>query len=179
MIAPVAVIAQAPSSINGSIIEVQVTSGSGIFADRGWFTLILNRDSNTYNIIGWTSDVIDSNGSFTYSGSGNIGTLNINDSATGIVSGISLSFTSSTSGTYQLSNQFGHQTGAFFAMLPNARGYPTVRSGMNLGYWVYFGNWPWVYIAGSGWAYLWPEADGLYVLPAYNFPIFCLETPGT
>lgn len=178
--APLAAFAQAPASINGAIFDMAISSGGGAFASHGWFTVIVG-GGNTYEIRDEYNQV-ESSGTYTYSRSGSNpaqATVVLSDPAAGLAITATLNFSHPGQGSYSFSNQFGHQAGSFIAMLPNARGYPTIAMDTNLEAWIYFGPWPWAYMAGiGGWVYLWPEADGLYILPTFDFPTFCLVSPG-
>jgi len=105
----------APSSINGNIYKVTVTSGSGFYATSGTYTVSFATSTNTYTVEGDGVNTSSSSGSFVYTTDGNKGTVSIVDSV--VSSGkFVLTFESETSGTLKAtadSDSSSSQTGSF------------------------------------------------------------------
>lgn len=89
----------APTSIVGDTIEMTVTSGAGLFATTGTFTVNISATQNIYTVTGDGVNVADSAGNYTYSANNNIGVVSIVDSVVG-AGAYTLTFTSTTSGTF-------------------------------------------------------------------------------
>jgi hypothetical protein len=105
----------APASISGKTLKVTISSGSGGFATTGTADFVISNTTNQYTLNGDGVNVANSAGTFSYSSSGNKGTLAVNDSAFGNGNHY-LTFTSTTSGTFTSNmdqNPFASQTGSF------------------------------------------------------------------
>ena len=105
----------APTSISGTTVKVTVLSGSGGFASTGTADIVFSNTINQYVINGDTVNIADSAGTFSYSSSGNKGTIAVDDSGYG-KGNWNLTFTSTTSGTYTADmeqNPSASQTGTF------------------------------------------------------------------
>ena len=105
----------APTSISGKTVKVTVSSGSGGFASTGTLDMVFSGTTNQYIINGDTVNVADSAGTFSYSSSGNKGTIAVDDSGFG-KGNFNLTFTTTTSGTYTADmeqNPSASQTGSF------------------------------------------------------------------
>ncbi|MCG6202854.1 hypothetical protein [Psychromonas antarctica] len=89
----------APTSISGKTIKVTISSGSGGFASTGTADVVVSNTTNQYTINGDGVNVVNSAGTFSYSSSGNKGTIAIDDSAFG-KGNYNLTYTSTTSGTF-------------------------------------------------------------------------------
>ena len=102
----------APSSIAGKTYRGTISSGSGNFASTGTFTVTFG--SATYSITGDGANTINSNGTYTYSPVGSLGTATASDSAIGLLV-MAFTYNSSNSGNYAASASpgFGSQTGSF------------------------------------------------------------------
>jgi outer membrane lipoprotein-sorting protein len=105
----------APASISGKTLKVTISSGSGGFATTGTADFVISNTTNQYTLNGDEVNVANSAGTFSYSSSGNKGTLAVDDSAFGN-GNYYLTFTSTTSGTftaYMEQNPSASQTGLF------------------------------------------------------------------
>ena len=105
----------APASISGKTIKITVSSGSGGFATTGTADFVTSNTTNQYTINGDGINVANAAGTFSYSSSGNKGTVAFDDSAFG-KGNFNLTFTSTTSGTYTADieqNSSANQTGSF------------------------------------------------------------------
>jgi hypothetical protein len=105
----------APASISGKTLKVTISSGSGGFATTGTADFVISNTTNQYTLNGDGVNVANSAGTFSYSSSGNKGTLAVDDSAFGN-GNYYLTFTSTTSGTftaYMEQNPSASQTGLF------------------------------------------------------------------
>lgn len=91
------IIINAPASVAGKSYRMTISSGSGIFATTGRYEVTLS--TNTYTIVGDGVNVPNSNGTYTYSASSNIGTASVSDSITSL-SGLTFVFTSNSGGTF-------------------------------------------------------------------------------
>jgi hypothetical protein len=105
----------APTSISGQTIKGTITSGSGGFATTGTSDFVTSNTTNQYTLNGDGVNVANSAGTFSYSSSGNKGTMAVDDSAFG-KGNYFLTFTSNTSGTFTANmeqNPSASQTGSF------------------------------------------------------------------
>jgi outer membrane lipoprotein-sorting protein len=105
----------APASISGKTLKVTISSRSGGFATTGTADFVISNTTNQYTLNGDEVNVANSAGTFSYSSSGNKGTLAVDDSAFGN-GNYYLTFTSTTSGTftaYMEQNPSASQTGLF------------------------------------------------------------------
>jgi hypothetical protein len=89
----------APSVLSGKTYRVTVESGSGVFVPTGTFTVVFSSSQPTYTTQGDGVNIGDSFGFYTYSSSGDIGTVKIEDSVDSRFS-YSLTFYTVISGTY-------------------------------------------------------------------------------
>ena len=105
----------APTSIAGDTVRMTITSGVGVFATTGTFTVSLSANQNIYTVTGDGVNVADSAGTYTYSANNNIGVVSIVDSVVG-AGAFTLTFTSTTSGTFvatAVSDPASNQAGTF------------------------------------------------------------------
>ena len=105
----------APSSISGKTIEFTISSGAGVFPSNGTWTVVISNTENRYAVTGNTVNTANSAGLFTYSATGNKGTVYFYDSAPG-KGHLYLTFTSSNSGTYTadaVNSSSAYQSGTF------------------------------------------------------------------
>lgn len=89
----------APSSIAGKFYKMTISSGSGIFATTGTYTVSFSANQNIYTVKGDGVNVADSAGTYTYFASGSNGVISIVDSLIGN-GAFSLTFTSATGGIF-------------------------------------------------------------------------------
>ena len=89
----------APTAIAGKVYRMTITSGSGFYATTGTYTVSFSSTQNIYTVTGDGVNVVDSAGTYTYSASGNVGSVSIVDSLVGNGS-FALTFTSATGGTF-------------------------------------------------------------------------------
>jgi len=105
----------APTSIAGKLYKMTISSGSGLFATTGTYTVSFSSNQNIYTVTGDGVNVADSAGSYTYSASGSTGVVAIVDSLLG--NGVvSFTFTSATGGTFvatATSDPNSRQSGSF------------------------------------------------------------------
>lgn len=96
---------KAPASLNGRIFNITIHSGTGFFASKGSYIIdFFELDSRqVYKITGDGTNVVETEGFYTYSVSDNTGRISIEDSSLG-QGVIYYTFTSSTGGTYVASN---------------------------------------------------------------------------
>jgi len=105
----------APSALTGKIYRMTITSGGGILAITGTYTVNFSSTQNTYIVTGDGVNVADSAGSYTYSTNGNIGLASVLDASFSTGS-FAFSFTSATGGTFLAtvtSDPNSSQTGSF------------------------------------------------------------------
>ena len=105
----------APSSLAGKVYRMTISSGSGIFARTGTYTVSFSSTQNIYVVTGDGTNVADSAGNYTYSVIGNVGLVSIVDSAVGKGS-FSLTYASTTDGTFvatAASDPNSSQSGSF------------------------------------------------------------------
>jgi hypothetical protein len=113
--APPAPAVTAPTSIAGETIGMTITSGAGVFATTGTYTVSISANQNIYTVTGDGINVADSAGTYTYSANNNIGVVSIVDSVVG-AGAFTLTFTSTTSGTFTatvVSDPASNQAGTF------------------------------------------------------------------
>ena len=96
----------APASIRGKFYKMTINSGSGLFATAGTYTISFSPNQNTYTVEGDDVNVVDSEGTYTYSTNGSTGVAAIVDSIIGN-GAFSLTFTSSTAESDPNSMQTG------------------------------------------------------------------------
>ena len=104
----------APTSIVGDTIKMTITSGAGVFATTGTFTVNISANQNIYTVTGDGVNVADSAGTYTYSANNNIGVVSIVDSVLG-AGAFTLTFTT-TSSTFTatvVSDPASNQAGTF------------------------------------------------------------------
>jgi hypothetical protein len=102
----------APATVNGRTYDARVTSGTGAFASSGTFRASFA--TSTYAIQGDGVNVANSNGTYTYSAIGTVGTAIFFDSVAGGPNTLAFSYTSTTSGSYSISSAgIGSQAGTF------------------------------------------------------------------
>jgi len=119
--------AQAPASIAGRAVILTISSGSGPFPSSGSYRFLGSATDDTYVEISLSGSTQDSDGTFTYSSSGAVGTVDFNDARLGNGYIATLNFSTSTSGSYVLSNPSvtGSQTGTF--VIYNGQGPASVQ----------------------------------------------------
>ena len=100
----------APASLSGRTFNATVISGSGVFATRGTFRISFG--ATTYAVQGDGVNVANSNGTYSYSAIGSIGTALVNDSIGGPLN-FAFTYTSSSGGTYAVNGSNGNQSGRF------------------------------------------------------------------
>ena len=105
----------APGSLVGKVYRMTISSGSGIFARTGTYTVSFSSTQDIYVVTGDGVNVADSAGNYTYSVSGNVGVVSIVDSAVGNGSYV-LTYTSTIDGTFVAtvaSDSSSSQSGSF------------------------------------------------------------------
>ena len=102
---------EAPASMSGRTFDGTVATGSGVLASTGTFRISFA--ASTYAVLGDGVDVANSNGTYTYSAVGAVGTAAFVDS--GLGSGnFAFTYTSANTGTYSANNTAGGiQAGTF------------------------------------------------------------------
>jgi len=153
----------APENLQGTVLTITVTSGSGLFAASGIYRFEPSITGNTYQIIGIV-DVANSSGTYTYIKTGaNTGEISFVDSAVGVGGTNFLILSTATTGAFNISSLFGSQSGTFVAVFPESAepifggapisGFPGWRSSpWYLNYNVDF--WPWIYHDEHGWQFV-------------------------
>ena len=108
--------AQAPSSIAGRTIQLNITSGTYPFASYGSYQVLPSATDNWYTVVPLSGGVDPSVGTYSYSVTGlNEAKLTVSDTLTG-TSTVVCSFMTSSSGTYTITNPLvpgSKQTGSF------------------------------------------------------------------
>ena len=105
---------EVPSSVAGKSIRLYITSGSGLHATSGVALIDIENNGQIYTLTAEGGDVIDSVGTLNYTTSGTQGFLDFNDTEKGFNGRISLTYTTSSSGTYESSaSQDSTQIGTF------------------------------------------------------------------
>ena len=105
----------APISIAGEEVKMTITSGAGLLATTGTYTISFSANLDTYDLTGDGVNVGDSAGTYKYAATGDLGVVSVVDSTFG-ASVISLTFTSATSGTFLMgisSDLASNQAGTF------------------------------------------------------------------
>jgi hypothetical protein len=108
----------APSSFAGKSYRLTINTGVGFFATTGTSTVAFSNTVNTYKALGDGVNSFNSSGSYTYTTSGSQGNAVVVDSSFSNGNFI-LTFTSSTTGTYQATSQSdpnSNQTGSFIEL---------------------------------------------------------------
>jgi hypothetical protein len=105
--------AQAPSSLAGNSVVIDVTDGTSPFASYGYYLFLPAITGSNYQVIG-IFNVLDSIGTYSYTNAGALGAVNFTDSVAGSLVG-SLNFSTATSGGFFVTNAalFAYQTGNF------------------------------------------------------------------
>lgn len=88
----------APTSVEGKVYVATITSGTGVYATTGKYTLSFSNTQPIYFAVGDGITVASSSGTYTYTASGNSGTANFVDSLLGVGT-LTFTFTTATSGT--------------------------------------------------------------------------------
>ncbi len=97
--------AQSPSSISGQAVTLTIASGSSPFATSGSYRFLPSATNNTYGVVALSPTVSNSYGTFTYTKTGTTSaTIDYNDVLLGNGFVASLTFNTSTTGTYVLTN---------------------------------------------------------------------------
>ena len=113
-----------PSSLTGWTFLIQVDDGLYPFASSGSCYFIPSLSGNSYEIDG-ISGIIDSSGTYAYSETPSLpsaSTLTIDDSVLGLSYTQTLSWQTSTSGAYVITNESGGaQAGTFIAIPPSVQ----------------------------------------------------------
>jgi hypothetical protein len=108
----------APSSLAGKSYKMTIDNGSAPFASAGTSMVVFSNTAKTYKVLGDGVNTFNSSGSYTYTTSGSQGNAAIVDNAISNGNFI-LTFTSSTTGTYQATAEFdanSNQTGSFIVL---------------------------------------------------------------
>lgn len=104
-----------PTSIVGDTIKMTITSGAGLFATTGTYTVDISATQSIYTVTGDGVNVANSAGTYTYSVNNNTGIVSIVDSVLGAGAFV-LTFTTTTSGTFVatvVSDPASNQAGTF------------------------------------------------------------------
>ena len=109
----------APTSVIGKSYRMTISSGFGSFPTEGSYEKVSFNTSRTYTIEGDLRHVPNSNGTYTYSVSGNTATLELRDriflNTLGVVD-LTLVFTSNSGGTFEATGNtapVSRQSGTF------------------------------------------------------------------
>ncbi len=102
-----------PPSLNNLVLNMNITSGSGIFADAGESMFIPEKSGNRYWIVAMDEGIENSAGTFTYDVDGETASVQISDSELGMVAITDLTFHDDLSGTFSIANDLGTQAGTF------------------------------------------------------------------
>jgi hypothetical protein len=108
----------APNSLAGKSYRMTINTGAGVFATVGTSTVAFSNTADTYKVLGDGVNSFNSSGSYTYTTSGSQGNAAMVDSSISNGNFI-LTFTSSTTGTYQATAEFdlnSNQTGSFIEL---------------------------------------------------------------
>jgi hypothetical protein len=108
----------APSSLAGKSYKMTIDNGSAPFASAGISMVVFSNTAMTYKVLGDGVNTFNSSGSYTYTTNGSQGNAAIVDNAISNGNFI-LTFTSSTTGTYQATAEFdanSNQTGSFIVL---------------------------------------------------------------
>jgi hypothetical protein len=108
----------APSSLAGKSYKMTIDNGSAPFASAGISMVVFSNTAMNYKVLGDGVNTFNSSGSYTYTTNGNQGNAAIVDNAISNGNFI-LTFTSSTTGTYQATAEFdanSNQTGSFIVL---------------------------------------------------------------
>jgi hypothetical protein len=101
----------APPSLENRTLDCVVTSGSGGFATTGTFRVSFT--ASTYAILGDGVNTANSNGTYTYTQVGDVGTATFIDSVIG-AGNFAFTYTSASAGTYSVNaTAGGAQAGTF------------------------------------------------------------------
>jgi hypothetical protein len=110
--------APAPSTLAGKSYKMTIDNGSAPFASTGTSMVVFSNTADTYKVLGDGVNSFNSSGSYTYTTSGSQGNAAMVDSSISNGNFI-LTFTSSTTGTYQATAEFdpnSNQTGSFLEL---------------------------------------------------------------
>jgi hypothetical protein len=108
----------APSSLAGKSYKMTIDNGSAPFASAGISMVVFSDTAMNYKVLGDGVNTFNSSGSYTYTTNGSQGNAAIVDNAISNGNFI-LTFTSSTTGTYQATAEFdanSNQTGSFIVL---------------------------------------------------------------
>lgn len=101
----------APASLAGRTLDATISAGSGAFATTGTFRISFT--ASTYAIMGDGVNTANSNGTYTYTAVGAVGTANITDNLLGN-GNFAFTYTSASAGTYSANATVGGtQAGTF------------------------------------------------------------------
>ena len=155
-----AAFAQAPDSISGMVVAVEVTSGTGQFADQGFSGLRL-KDDGTFILIG-DENIENAEGTYTYTKVDDDDAtlvLNTANRDVGSVVTYEIDFDDETTGDLSADESFGRQRGDFQLY--------TLGQALAAD-WVTIDNYPYAYSDFWGWLYL-AERDGTLFI--YSFEL--------
>jgi hypothetical protein len=108
----------APNSLAGKSYKMTIDNGSAPFASAGISMVVFSNTAMNYKVLGDGVNTFNSSGSYTYTTNGSQGNAAIVDNAISNGNFI-LTFTSSTTGTYQATAEFdanSNQTGSFIVL---------------------------------------------------------------
>lgn len=101
----------APASLTGTRSIVSITSGSGFFASLGVSRLTMATTGNSFTLTALTNTVSPSTGNYVYTRTGATTAQITATDSTGVTIIYSLTFTTTTSANFAISNSLGQQRG--------------------------------------------------------------------
>jgi len=141
----------APDSLKGLKMAVTVIYGDGFYAPAGsTYKIEFSTDGHSYAFKGGTN-TLDSSGFYFYTKTGsNSAMVALYDYVDNATQTGSVTFTSSSAGTFLVSDYFGTNRANFTFTIPSTGGNDGTGTGAD---WVYMKIFPWIYIEGKGWYY--------------------------